>query len=275
MLGKSFDNYEILDRLGKGGMGEVYRARDSRLDREVAVKMLPAEFVSDAERLARFEREAKLLASLKHPNIATIYGLQDTEEGRCLVLELIDGEDIAQRLKRSGPIPVEEALPLAVQIAEGLEAAHESGVVHRDLKPSNVMIEGEGQIKLLDFGLAKAHEGSTTTATQESPTLTAQMTQAGVILGTAPYMSPEQARGKTVDRRADIWAFGCLLYEMLTGSAAFQGDDIPEILSAIIRAEPDPDRLPDDTPAPVRRLIERCLRKNPRERLRDIGDART
>jgi len=275
VIGRSFGNYEIVDRLGKGGMGDVYRARDTRLGREVAVKMLPPEFVADADRLARFEREAKLLASLKHPGIATIHGLEDTADGRWLVLELIDGEDIARRLKRAGPISLEEALPLAVQIAEALEAAHESGVVHRDLKPSNVMVEGEGRVKLLDFGLAKADERGAASASHDSPTLTAQMTQAGVILGTAPYMSPEQARGKAVDKRADIWAYGCVLYEMLTGSAAFRGENIPDILSAVIRLEPDLDRLPADTPLEVRRVIERCFKKNPRDRLRDIGDART
>ncbi len=278
MLGKSFGNYQITAHLGKGGMGDVYRARDARLDRDVAIKTLPPEFTSDADRLARFEREAKLLASLNHPNIAAIYGLEEAEDQQCLVLELVEGENLAERLLRAGPIPLEEALPIALQIAGGLEAAHESGVVHRDLKPGNVMVDGEGRVKLLDFGLAKADEVASSGSSPDlskSPTLTAQMTQAGVILGTAQYMSPEQARGKAVDKRADIWAFGCVLFEMLTGSPAFGGSDIAEILSAVIRLEPDLQRLPAETPRTVRRLIERCLRKDPRSRLRDVGDART
>jgi hypothetical protein len=278
MLGKSFGNYQITAHLGKGGMGEVYRARDAKLDRDVAIKTLPPEFTSDADRLARFEREAKLLASLNHPNIAAIYGLEEAEGQQCLVLELVEGENLAERLLRAGPTPFDEALPIALQIAGGLEAAHESGVVHRDLKPGNVMVDGEGRVKLLDFGLAKAAEVASSGSSPDlsnSPTRTAQMTQAGVILGTAQYMSPEQARGKAVDKRADIWAFGCVLFEMLAGKAAFEGSDVAEILSAVIRLEPDLDRLPPETPRSVRRLIERCLRKDPRSRLRDVGDART
>jgi hypothetical protein len=278
MLGKSFGNYEITAHLGKGGMGDVYRARDARLDRDVAIKTLPPEFTADADRLARFEREAKVLASLNHPNIAAIFGLEEAEGRQCLVLELVAGENLAERLARTGPMPLDEALPVALQIAEGLEAAHESGVVHRDLKPGNVMVDGEGRVKLLDFGLAKAAEVAATGSTPDlsaSPTLTGQMTQAGVILGTAQYMSPEQARGKAVDKRADIWAFGCVLFEMLAGRPAFAGSDVAEILSAVIQLEPDLERLPPETPRAVRRLIERCLRKDPRGRLRDVGDART
>ena len=275
MLGKSFGNYQITGHLGKGGMGDVYRARDTRLDRDVALKMLPPEFTSDAERLARFEREAKLLASLNHPNIAAIFGLEEAEDHPCLVLELIEGENLAQRLER-GAIPVEEALHVALQIAEALEAAHERGVIHRDLKPSNVMVDGEGRVKLLDFGLAKAHEVQQDDAVDPSlsPTLTRHMTQAGMILGTAPYMSPEQARGKAVDKRTDIWAFGCVLFEMLTATPAFTGSDVTEILSAIIQREPELKRLPANLPRSIVRLIERCLRKAPRSRVRDIGDAR-
>ena len=275
MLGETFGSYEITGHLGKGGMGDVYRARDTRLDRDVAIKVLPPEFAGDAPRLARFEREAKVLASLNHANIASIYGLEWHRDRQHLVLELVEGENLAQRLER-GPLPVDEALPVALQIAEGLEAAHERGVIHRDLKPSNVMVDGAGHVKLLDFGLAKVREGQSEAAVDPSlsPTLTMQATQAGMILGTAPYMSPEQARGKVVDTRTDIWAFGCVLFEMLTASRAFTGSDVTEILSAIIQREPDLQRLPTDTPRPIYRLIKRCLRKAPRSRLRDIGDAR-
>ena len=267
--------YEIIAPIGAGGMGEVYRARDTKLRRDVAIKALPEDFAQDQERLARFEREAHLLASLNHPNIASIYGLEESDGSRCLVLELVKGETLAQRLER-GPLPVDEALPIALQIADGLEAAHERGVTHRDLKPSNVMVDGEGRVKLLDFGLAKVGEEQPDAAVDSSlsPTLTMQATQAGMILGTAPCMSPEQARGKVVDKRTDIWAFGCVFFEILTASRAFTGSDVTEILSAIIQREPDLQRLPADTPRPIYRLIQCCLRKAPRSRLRDIGDAR-
>ena len=280
-------------------MGEVYRAEDTKLGREVAIKVLPEEVAADAERLARFEREARVLASLNHPHIAAIYAIESaTPSGQpdsplrpihFLVMELAAGEDLAQILAR-GPIQTGEALPIALQIAEGLEAAHEAGIIHRDLKPGNVMVDRQsGGVKLLDFGLAKAldpdtgergHEGivspelQSPQALSRSPTLTAQMTQAGVILGTAAYMAPEQARGKVVDKRADNWAFGCILFEMLAGQQAFPGRDVTEILASIIRSEPDLDSLPSAVPLRLRRLIERCLRKEPRERLRDIGDAR-
>ena len=279
MIGKTLAHFKITGKLGEGGMGEVYRTEDSKLGREVALKVLPVAFAEDQERMSRFAREAQVLASLNHTNIAGIHQVEEANGIHFLVMELAAGENLAEALAR-GPIPIEEALPIALQIAEGLEAAHESGVVHRDLKPSNVMVDREsGGLKLLDFGLAKAleSEGSASAelpALSMSPTLTAQMTQAGVILGTAAYMAPEQARGKAVDKRADIWAFGCLLFEMLTGQQPFPGRDVTEILASIIRSEPDLDSLPLAVPGRLRRLIERCLRKEPRERLRDIGDAR-
>ncbi len=257
-------------------MGEVYRAEDSRLDREVAIKVLPADFTEDPERLARFEREAKVLASLNHPHIAAIYEVGEVGGTHFLAMELAEGEDLARRLAR-GALPIEDAIAIALQIAEGLEAAHERGIVHRDLKPGNVVVDPQTEsVKLLDFGLAKAWEESPSTDLDltRSPTLTAQMTQVGVILGTAAYMSPEQARGKTVDKRADIWAFGCILFEMLAGQKPYSGRDVPEILASVIQGEPDWERLPAAVPSSVRRLIERCLRKDPRSRLRDIGDAR-
>jgi len=217
LVGKQLGSYEILSFIAAGGMGEVYRARDSQLGREVAIKVLPAEFTQDPERLARFQREAKLLAALNHPNIAAIYGLEESDGIRFIVLELVDGQTLAERLAK-GPRPIEEALEICYQVAEGLEAAHEKGIVHRDLKPANVKITPEGKVKILDFGLAKAFEGETPVADiSQSPTLTEEMTKSGVILGTAAYMSPEQARGKQVDRRADVWALGCLLFELLTG----------------------------------------------------------
>jgi len=259
-------------------MGEVYRARDSKLKREVAIKVLPAGVAGDPERLARFQREAEVLASLNHPNIAHIYGIEDG----ALVMELVEGEDLSQRIAR-GPIPIDEALPIAKQIAEALEAAHESGIIHRDLKPANIKVRGNDTVKVLDFGLAKALEpaaasrepGAGHTLTN-SPTMTSPaMTMRGVILGTAAYMSPEQARGKGLDRRADIWSFGCVLYEMLTGRKPFDGETITDILGAVVRAEPDWHALPSSTPVGVRRLLQRCLQKDPVRRLRHIGDALT
>jgi len=278
LIGRTLGHYRIVEKIGAGGMGEVYRAQDERLDRDVAVKVLPEEVAQDPERLARFEREAKLLASLSHQNIATLYGLEEDEGQRFLSMELVEGGTLATRILK-GPISVEEALGYARQIAEGLEAAHEKGIIHRDLKPANVMLSSEGGIKILDFGLAKAFEppGSEPSSSEsiaDSPTLTAAMTHAGVLLGTAAYMSPEQARGKQADKRADVWAFGCVLYEMLTGKKAFQGDDASQTMAAILRDDPDLASLPLSTPNTIRRLITRCLTKNPHDRLHDIADAR-
>jgi hypothetical protein len=286
--------YEVIAKLGAGGMGEVYRAKDSRLKREVALKVLPADVATDRERLARFQREAEVLAALNHSNIAHIYGIEEvTADGApkgapyvALVMELVEGEDLAQRIAR-GAIPIDEALPVAKQIAEALEAAHEAGIIHRDLKPANVKVRPDGTVKVLDFGLAKALQDPKTPHLRQgsggqagprdfanSPTVTSPaMTMRGVILGTAAYMSPEQARGRPVDRRTDIWAFGCVLYEMLTGRPAFDGDTITDVLGAIVRAEPDWIRLPASTPLSVRRLLLRCLRKEAPRRLRHIGDA--
>jgi len=274
MIGRTIAHYEVTDRLGAGGMGEVYRARDTRLGRSVALKILPDVFARDPDRLMRFEREARLLATLSHTNIAAVYGVEHDGERRVLVLEMVDGEDLARRIAR-GPIPVDEAIAIARQVAEGVEAAHEQGVVHRDLKPANIIVDGNGRVKVLDFGLAKAVEGDTTDSKlTQSPTLLSSPTAAGVILGTAAYMSPEQARGKRVDRRADIFAFGCVLYEMLSGRIAFGGDTVSDTLAAVLRADPDWSALPSDTPPAVAKLLRRCLEKDPRLRLRDIGEAR-
>jgi serine/threonine-protein kinase len=274
LIGRTLGHYRIVDKIGEGGMGEVYRAHDERLDRDVAVKVLPAAVAEDAQRLARFEREAKLLASLSHQNVATLHGLEEHEGQRFLVMELADGETLAERIKR-GPIVVDDALEIARQIAEGLEAAHEVGIIHRDLKPANVMVSPDGKVKVLDFGLAKAWQPEEIDADiTHSPTLTAQMTAAGVLLGTAAYMSPEQARGKTADKRADIWAFGVMLFEMLTGVRMFEGETTSDVLAAVSRAEPDWSQLPPETPTPIRRLLHRCLDRDPRARLHDIADAR-
>ncbi len=272
--GTKFGPYEILSPLGAGGMGEVYRARDGKLNREVAIKVLPEAVAEDAERLARFQREAQVLASLNHPHIAAIYGLEKSGDVEALVLELVEGETLAERISQ-GPIPVEEALAIGRQIADALEAAHEKGIVHRDLKPANVKVTPEGKVKVLDFGLAKALTGDASSPDQtHSPTLTAAATQAGVVLGTAAYMSPEQARGKAVDKRADIWAFGAVLYEMLSGQKAFEGETVSDTLAAVLRADIDWSRLPPQTPAAVRGVLRRCLDRDPKHRLRDIGDAR-
>jgi len=255
-------------------MGEVYRARDARLGREVALKVLPEAVANDAERMARFQREAQVLASLNHPNIASIYGLEDSGKIRALVMELVEGPTLTERLK-SGAVPLDDALAIARQLAEALEYSHERGIIHRDLKPSNIKVTPEGAVKVLDFGLAKALEGEASqTSISNSPTLTARATQAGVILGTAAYMSPEQAKGKPVDRRADIWAFGCVLYEMLTGKRAFEGETVSDVLAAVIRAEPDLAALPAATPPRICDVLRRSLNKDPKNRLRDIGDAR-
>jgi serine/threonine protein kinase len=269
MIGKTLGHYKIGDQpLGKGGMGEVYRAKDLKLGRDVAIKVLPEEFARDSDRVARFQREAKLLASLNHPNIAAIYGLEEPDGIQCLVLELVEGETLADQLKR-GPIPVEESMKLALQIAEALESAHEKGVIHRDLKPANIKITPEGKVKVLDFGLAKAFAGEQQEATLTfSPTLSELATQQGIILGTAAYMSPEQAKGKVVDKRADVWAFGVVLYEMLTGHQPFVSDTVLDTLAGVLRKEPDWEKVP----ARVRPLLRRCLQKDPNKRPRDIGD---
>jgi eukaryotic-like serine/threonine-protein kinase len=306
VTGTKLGSYEITAEIGKGGMGEVYRARDAKLGRDVAIKVLPASFARDAERMARFEREAKVLASLNHPNIAAIYGFEDSGDAHALVMELVEGPTLADRIGgaaaaitptptglptstgtqttrkvaatqigQARAIPIDEALRIARQIADALEYAHEHGIVHRDLKPANIKVSREDAVKILDFGLAKAVEGDASSMDMaNSPTLTHMATQAGVLLGTAAYMSPEQAKAKPVDRRADIWAFGCVLYEMLTGQLACQGDTVADTLAAVLKNEPDWDRLPKDTPAHIRVLLQRCLQKDPRQRLRDIGDAR-
>jgi serine/threonine-protein kinase len=268
--------YEITAPIGAGGMGEVYRAQDSRLHREVAIKTLPPAFAEDANRLARFQREAQALAALSHPNIAAIYGLEESGGVTALVMELIEGPTLAERIA-AGPIPVAEALAIARQIGAALEAAHEKGIVHRDLKPANIKLTGEGQVKVLDFGLAKAMDTETTSGSgatpANSPTLTLESTRAGVIMGTAAYMSPEQARGKPVDRRADIWSFGVVFFEMLTGRSTFEGETVSDTLAAVLRADIDWKYLPVDTPPAIRRLLERCLQRDPKRRLRDMGDA--
>jgi len=272
---KSLAHYEVSSLLGQGGMGEVVRARDTRLGREVALKLLPVEFLDDPERQARFEREARLLAQLQHPNVASVYGLEQAAGRLFLVMELVEGEDLAQRIGR-GALPVEEAVAIAAQIAAGLEEAHERGIVHRDLKPGNVMLTPTGDVKILDFGLARAFLGDGTgdEDMSNSPTITAAMTGAGTILGTAAYMAPEQARGKPVDRRADIWALGVILYEMLTGRRLFAGETISDTLAAVLRLEVDLATLPAGTPPAVRRLLARCLDRDPKRRLRDAGEAR-
>ena len=268
--------YEIVAAIGAGGMGEVYRARDTKLQRDVAIKVLPPLFARDPERLARFEREARTLAALNHPHIAQVYGI----ESGALVMEFVDGEDLSQRIARAGAIPLDEALPMAVQIAEAVECAHEQGIIHRDLKPANIKVRPDGSVKVLDFGLAKALAPVDPAAhdvnVHNSPTITSpfSMSALGVILGTAAYMAPEQAKGKPVDKRSDIWAFGCVLYELLTGRRAFKGDDVSETLAAVLRDEVDLRALPEATPASLRRLLARCLERNPKQRLRDIGEAR-
>ena len=275
MIGKSLLHYEIKDRLGKGGMGEVFRALDTKLGREVAIKVLPAELSGDPEREQRFQREARALASLQHPNVASVYGFEEAEGNRFLVMELVEGAELTKRMK-AGPVPVDDVLVIARQIAAGLEAAHESGIVHRDLKPANIMETAEGEVKILDFGLAQAWFGDANAESGSSiaPTITAAMTQVGAILGTAAYMSPEQARGASVDRRADIWAFGVILFEMLTGKQLFHGETVSDTLAAVLRAEPEWETLPVAEAPALCRLIERCLERNPKQRLRDIGEAR-
>src|SRR5262245_17903784 len=262
--------YEITARIGVGGMGEVWRAMDTSFGRAVAIKVLPDAFAQDAERLARFEREAKTLASLNHPNIAAIHGLEKADGARALVMELVEGPTLADRIAE-GAIPIDEALGIAKQIADALEAAHEQEIIHRDLKPANVKVRDDGTVKVLDFGLAKAMGAAGASSdVSHSPTITSPaITHAGVILGTAAYMSPEQARGKTLDKRADIWAFGCVLYEMVTGRRLFGGDDVTETIASVVKDQPDL----SPAPSAVRRLLTRCLEKDPKKRLRDIGDA--
>ena len=259
--GARLGHYSVTAKLGEGGMGEVWRATDTQLNRDVALKILPEAFATDPDRLARFQREAQVLASLNHPNIAQIHGIEEQDGTRALVLELVEGPTLADRISK-GPIPIDEALPIAKQIAEALEAAHEAGVIHRDLKPANIKVREDGTVKVLDFGLAKALDPSPANDPSQSPTLTAAATQMGVIMGTAAYMSPEQARGKPVDKRADIWAFGVTLYEMLTGMKPFPGDDVSQTLARVIDRDPDWDKLPATTPAALGTYLRRCLQRN-------------
>jgi serine/threonine protein kinase len=268
--------YEITAQIGEGGIGQVYRAHDTKLNRDVALKILPDAFATDPDRLARFTREAQTLASLNHPNIAHIHGLEESNDVRALVMELVEGEDLSQRIAR-GAIPLDEVLPIAKQIADALEAAHEQGIIHRDLKPANIKVRADGTVKVLDFGLAKAMDpavGSSPNMSMSPTITTPAMTQAGIILGTAVYMSPEQSKVWSTDRRSDVWAFGCLLYEMLTGARAFQGDDVSDTLAAVLRGEPNWTKLPARTPPLIRRLLRRCLEKDRNRRLADAADAR-
>src|SRR5438552_2768206 len=275
LLGQRLGSYQVLSLLGAGGMGEVYRAHDTKLARDVAIKVLPKAFADDPDRLGRFRREAQVLASLNHPNIATIHGLEQSDGVNYLVMELVAGETLAQRIARTGPLPISEVLSLCRQIAEGLEAAHARGVVHRDLKPANVKVTSQGKVKVLDFGLAKAFSGDGSgTDVLNGPTLTEIGTEPGAVLGTPSYMSPEQARGKAVDKRTDIWAFGCVLYELLTARQAFRGETSADSIAAVVEREPDWKMLPPTTPPNIRRLLQRCLQKDSNSRLRDIGDAR-
>ena len=280
--GTQFGSYHIANVLGVGGMGEVYRAHDTKLGRDVALKVLPAIIRSDSDRLARFKREARALAALNHPNIATIYGMEEHAGVQALVLELVEGETLAERVERQGarrPLTLAESIAIARQIVDALDAAHERGIVHRDLKPANIKITDQGVVKVLDFGLAKAMDPSTFGSEvpldlTRTPTITADGTHTGVILGTPSYMSPEQARGKAVDKRADVWAFGCVLYELLTGRIAFPGDTLSDTIVAILDRAPDWSALPSGMPPMVLKLLRRCLDKDVRRRLRDVGDAR-
>src|SRR5215475_4700398 len=272
-IGTQLASHEITALLGKGGMGEVYRARDLKLKREVAIKILPEEFSRDADRVSRFQREAEVLASLNHPNIAAIYGLQEANETLFLVLELVEGETLADRIAR-GPIPVEEALDIAKSICEALEAAHEKGIIHRDLKPANIKITPEGKVKVLDFGLAKAMSGTATATTlSNSPTLVSG-SMGGMIVGTAAYMSPEQARSREADQRSDVFAFGCVLYEMLTGKQAFNGEDVSDVLASVMKVDADLKLLPPNLNPRLYQLLRRCLAKNRKDRWYAFGDVR-
>ena len=273
-IGDRLGHYEVTSMIGSGGMGEVYRARDTKLGRDVALKVLPDPFADDPERLARFQREARVLASLNHPNIASIYGLEESGDTRTLVLELVEGPTLAERIAQ-GAIPIDEALPIAKQIAEALEAAHEAGVIHRDLKPANVKVKADGMVKVLDFGLAKAVAGEAPgTDLSQGTTVTAAGTREGVILGTPAYMSPEQVRGQAVHTRTDVWAFGCVLYELLTGCRAFDGATMSDVIANVLGRGPDFNALPEDTPPRVGTLLRRCLEKEPRQRVQAIGDVR-
>ena len=281
LTGRRLGAYQLLAPIGAGGMGEVYRARDTRLGRDVAIKMLPRAFSDHPDRLARFEREARVLASLNHPHIATIYGIEDADGVRAIVMELVEGDTLAERIARAGDgLPIKEALDIARQIADALDAAHEKGIVHRDLKPANIKITSQGIVKVLDFGLAKLEAGGAGKAggagreVTEAPTITVDDTREGLVVGTAAYMSPEQARGQTVDKRTDIWAFGCVAYEMLTGHPPFPGDTVSDIIAAILEREPEWRALPATTSGTVQRLLRRCLEKDPKRRLHDIADAR-
>ena len=271
--------YEVVGPLGAGAMGEVYRARDTKLGRDVAIKVLRPTVTNDPDRLARFQREAQVLAALNHPNIAAIYHLEEIADGPAIVMELVDGETLADRIARE-PIPLDEALPIAKQIAEALEAAHEEGIIHRDLKPANIKVRPDGRVKVLDFGLAKLAESPAAVAANPSsslsPTITspALISGIGVLLGTAAYMSPEQAKGKPADKRSDMWAFGCVLFEMLTGSRAFNGETVGDTLAAVLKSEPEWSLLPDGTPPTIRVLLRRSLNKDRQQRLGDAGVVR-
>src|SRR5882672_4744791 len=273
--GSRIGPYEIVAPLGAGGMGEVYRARDAKLNRDVALKILPATFASDPDRLARFRREAQVLASLNHPHIGAIYGFEDSGSTHALVLELVEGQTLADRIAQ-GPMPLDETLTIAKQIADALEAAHSQGVIHRDLKPANIKLTPSGKVKVLDFGLAKMLETERTPSSLSmSPTIGVHATYAGVILGTASYMSPEQARGKPLDQRTDIWSFGCVLFEMLTGRKTFDaGETVSDAVAAILTRDPDWTALPAGLPSGVRSVLRRCLKKDPERRLHHIADAR-
>ena len=271
--GTRLGHYDVTALIGEGGMGQVWQATDTQLGRQVALKILPDAFASDPDRLARFQREAQVLASLNHPNIAQIHGIEEAQGTRALVLELVEGPTLADRIAR-GPIPLDEALPIARQIAEALEAAHEAGVIHRDLKPANIKVREDGTVKVLDFGLAKALQPEAGGDPSESPTLTAAATRAGLIMGTAAYMSPEQASGAAVDKRADIWSFGVVLFEMLTGRRTFEGETVSHVLAAVLKTDPEWATLPSGTPAAIDRLLRRCLAKERRKRVPDIAVAR-
>ena len=272
-VGSRLAHYDITALVGEGGMDQVYQATDTKLGRQVALKILPEAFAADPDRLARFQREAQVLASLNHPGIAQIHGIEEDEDTRALVLELVEGPTLAERISK-GPIPIDEALPIAKQIAEALEAAHEAGVINRDLKPANIKVREDGTVKVLDFGLAKALDPTPGADPSQSPTLTAAATQMGVIMGTAAYMSPEQARGKVVDRRADILAFGAVLYEMVTGQRAFGGENVTDTLAAVVRAEPEWQLLPDGMSRSLRLFMRRCLHKDQKQRIPDIAAMR-
>ena len=270
-IGSRIAHYDVTALIGEGGMGQVYQATDTKLNRQVALKILPEAFATDPDRLARFQREAQVLASLNHPGIAAIYGIEEQDDARALVLELVEGPTLADRIAQ-GPIPVDEALPIAKQIAEALEAAHEAGVIHRDLKPANIKVREDGTVKVLDFGLAKAFDTTPQGDPSQSQTLTTAATQMGMVIGTAAYMSPEQARGKPVNKRTDIWAFGVVLYEMLAGARPFQGEDVSLTLASVMKSDVDVKTLPKDVPATVRTVLDRCLEKDASRRIRDIGD---